>query len=202
VIVDNAAGAAEAVFRLGALGHRRIGALGTNDQLWTLQQRHDGYRHALIELGLSYDPDVVSFECAGADAAERFVRHTLAFADPPTAFFSAQHVPSRGIVRAIQSSRHPIDIAMFDEVVDTDLLSTRPHVVVASGPHRLGHIGATLAIEQLDASAGVTREARTVVLAPMIIEHDDVYRAPTLSASLAELAAYDGGRLSSVGAER
>ncbi len=189
VLVDNVAGATAAMQCLVELGHRRIGGLGNDARLWTLEQRHLGYRHGLAAAGLDYDPAIVHFDCRDDAEAERFVRAALARPDPPTAFFSAQHVPSRGLVRAMQRTGVVLDVVMFDEVVDTDLLSVRPRLVVASGPHRLGHIGAALAMEQLDADPATTRRPRSVLLPPIVIAADDVYRAPTPAESAAELAA-------------
>lgn len=188
VVVDNVEGAAAAVSALAALGHRRIGGLGTDDRLWTLQQRHDGYRRALQSLGLPYDPALADFSCRTDAAAQHFVERLLEQHDPPTAFFSAQHVTSRGLIRAAKHLGQPIEAAMFDEVVDTDLLSLQPRVVVASGPHRLGHIGATLAVDRLTAEPGDIRPPRSVVLPVLRIPEHETYRPHTLAESLAELA--------------
>lgn len=149
-VVDNRVGAAEAVARLVARGHRRIAALGTDGRLWTLQERLAGYAVGLQAAGLPYDPQIVELSSRDAAGAEENVHRMLALPDPPTAVFAAQHMAGRGTVRAMNRAGLEIDLAVFDELVDTDLLITPPVVVVASGPDRLGHLAATMVMERLD----------------------------------------------------
>jgi len=95
------------------------------------------------------------------------VHRLLGLTDPPTAVFAAQHMAGRGTMRAMRRSGVQLDLAVFDEMVDTDLLVTPPVVVVASGPDRLGSLGATMVMERLDGLAG---PARSVVLEPLFVE--------------------------------
>lgn len=188
VVVDNVAGAGAAVAELVSLGHRRIGGLGTDDRLWTLQQRHHGYRTALQDHGIGYDVALTNFDCHTDRDAERFTLDLLESADPPTAFVSVQHVTSRGLMRAVGRVDRPVAVAMFDEVIDTDLLSVKPHIVAASGPHRLGHIGATLMVERLDSTPDAEAPPRRVVLPPIMIGRGQAYSPQSLAESLDDLA--------------
>jgi LacI family transcriptional regulator len=174
VLVDNRAGAAGAVARLTARGHRRIAAIGNDPRLWTLQERHEGYRAGLSAAGLSYDPAIVEMSCGDAAGAERAVRTMLDLADPPTAVFAIQNMVRPGVVRAVRHSGISLDTAVFDELVDADLLVTPPSVVVASGPDRLGHLAASMVIERLD---GLTVPARSVVLPPVYLEAGETYQS-------------------------
>jgi LacI family transcriptional regulator len=178
-VVDNDAGAREAVARLAARGHRRIAALGNDGRLWTLRERLAGYRAGLEAVGLPYDDAIVELDCHDAAGAETVVRRLLTLDDPPTAVFAAQHMAGRGTVRAVHRTGIPLDVAVFDELVDTDLMVTPPVVVVASGPDRLGNLGATMVIERLDGYAG---PARRVVLPPMFLEEGEPYE-PSVRAS-------------------
>jgi LacI family transcriptional regulator len=166
-VVDNRSGAVEAVARLVARGHRRIAALGSDGRLWTLQERLAGYRTGLELAGLGYDPQIVQLSSGDAVGAEETMRALLALPDPPTAVFAAQHTAGRGAVRAMRRAGVDLDLAVFDELVDTDLLITPPVVVVASGPDRLGRLAATMVMERLD---GLTVPAREVVLPPMYLQ--------------------------------
>lgn len=192
VVVDNIAGAEQAVSRLIARGHRRIAALGDDSRLWTLRQRHEGYRRALEAAGLPYDERLVMLDCTDAAGAEPVVHELLALPDAPTAVFAAQHMTGRGAVRAMQHAGCSLDVAAFDEVVDTDLLVSPPLVVVASGPDRLGHLGGRMAIERLGESAGRRQPARTVVLPPLFLDQGQVYQpqavVDSLTRPLAEVA--------------
>lgn len=173
VVVDNVTGAAEAVARLVARGHRRIAALGNDGRLWTLRQRYDGYLAGLAAAGLRHDDEIVELECRDAAGAEQALRRILALPDPPTAVFAAQHMAGRGAVRVKHREGADLDVIVFDELVDTDLLVSPPLVVVASGPDRLGHAGAGMVVERLD---GFTGPARRVVLPPLYLEQGQAYR--------------------------
>lgn len=179
VVVDNALGAEQAVERLLARGHRRIAALGNDSRLWTLQRRFDGYRQALAAAGVPYDPALAELDCLDAAGAQRVVHDLLALADPPTAVFAAQHMTGRGTVRAMQHAGTALDVAVFDEVVDTDLLVAPPLVVIASGPDRLGHRGARMAIDRLDGTVSSDQPARTVVLPALLLDQGQVYTPRT-----------------------
>jgi LacI family transcriptional regulator, galactose operon repressor len=188
-VVDNRAGAEEAVARLVARGHRRIAALGNDGRLWTLGERFLGYRGGLDAAGLPFDPDLVDLNCGDAEGAARAVRRMLALDAPPTAVFAAQHMAGRGTVRVVHQTGVPLDVAVFDELVDTDLLVTPPVVVVASGPDRLGTVGATMVIERLDGYVG---KGRRVVLPPLFLAQGEAYQpsvgaAGTGSATTAEV---------------
>jgi LacI family transcriptional regulator len=172
-VVDNRAGAAEAVARLAGLGHRRIAALGNDSRLWTLQERYAGYCTGLAAAGLPLDPAVVDLDCRTADAAEAALRRMLGLTDPPSAVFAAQHMAGRGAVRVVHRTGVPLIAAVFDELIDTDLLVNPPVVVVASGPDRLGHLAARMLTERLDGLAG---PARTVVLTPQFLAQGEAYR--------------------------
>jgi len=163
-VVDNLAASRDAVTRLIALGHRRIAALGTDPRVWTVRQRLAGYRAGLAVAGLPADPALIGFGCRDAASAERALAAMLARPDPPTAVFAAQFVPGRGAVRAAYRAGVRLDVAVFDEQVDTALLATPPVVVIASGPERLGTAGATMALERLDGHRGPPRR---VVLRPV-----------------------------------
>jgi len=163
-VVDNRGGAAEAVARLVARGHRRIAAVGVDHRLWTLRERFAGYRQGLAAAGLPLDDALVDLDCRDAAGADRTVRRLTALADPPTALLAVQFMAGRGVVHAVRATGVPLDVAVFDEPVDTDLLLTPPVVVVASGPDRLGALGATMALERLDGWAG---PGRHVVLPPL-----------------------------------
>jgi LacI family transcriptional regulator len=184
-VVDNPAGAASAVSRLVALGHRRIAALGNDPRLWTPQQRLLGYRAGLAHAGLAHDPALVDLSCRDAAGAEQAVRRMLALPDPPTAVFAAEYLAGRGAVRAVHHTGVRLDVAVFDELIDTDLLVTPPVVVVVSGPDRLGRLGASMVIERLD---GMTGPARSVVLPPLFLQPGDA--AP--KAALTVVAAVPG----------
>jgi LacI family transcriptional regulator len=174
VLVDNRVGAAEGVARLVRRGHRRIAAMGNDGRLWTLQERHAGYCEGLAQARLEYDPAIVDLECIDAAGAERALKAMLELKDPPTAVFAAQNIAGRGVLRVVRKSGAALDLAVFDELMDTDLLVTPPLVVIASGPDRLGQLSANMVMERLD---GLTAPPRSLVLSPVYLEQGEAYVA-------------------------
>ena len=183
VTVDNLDGSRQAVARLLAAGHRRVAVLGTDGRLWTLERRYAGYLQALADAGLPEDGELVGLFTHDSAGAQRAVEAMLALPDPPTAVFAAQHMAGRGAMRAIRQAGAALDLAVFDEMVDTDLLVTLPVVVAASGPDRLGALAATMTLERLDGYRGA---ARDVVLPALLfgpgeryVPQDHAVRVPT-----------------------
>lgn len=164
VTVDNRAGAAEVVDRFVAAGHRRIGAVTGDLRLWTVQERMAGFTAALEAHGLAADPDLVT-PGIGPDALAA-ITGLLDRADPPTAMFSAGNRPGRHVIRAMRATGRTVDLAVFDDISDPDLLTPAP-LVAASGPERLGAIAARMAMERLD---GLTGPPRSVVLPVPILD--------------------------------
>jgi LacI family transcriptional regulator len=164
VTVDNEAGAHAVVSELIAAGHQRIAVLGDDGRLWTMQQRHRGYVRALTEAGLDVDPLLCALDCRDLSGAQAAVGAMLRLPDPPTALLAGQNVGGRGAIRAMLAVGRIIDIAVFDEVSEPDLLVVPPRVVVESDPVRLGTRAAEMTLERLD---GLAVPARGEVLPPL-----------------------------------
>lgn len=173
VTVDNVGGARTAVATLVERGHRRIAFLGSDPRISTQRRRYVGYAEALTTRGLHVDPDLTDMTCARRGDAERVTQRMLEAAEPPTAVFAGQHLAGRGALRAMRRAGVDLDMAVFDEVADTDLLAAPPVIVVTSGPDRLGALGARMAGERLD---GLDAAPRTVTLPPLILNRGTHYR--------------------------
>ncbi len=172
ITIDNEGGAAHAVAGLISSGHTRIAALGNDARLWTLKQRYLGYTRAMAAAGIPVDPQLVDLDCRDSAGAQEVVGRMLGLADPPTAVFATQNTAGRGAVRAMLAAGKVVDLTVFDEVADPDLLIIPPTVVVQSDSVRLGTAAATMTLERLD---GLEGPARSVVLPPGY----DHPRAPT-----------------------
>lgn len=99
VRMDETTAVVELMRHLIALGHRRIGHIKGPRAHGACQWRHAGYRAALREAGIAYDPALVvggqfSFE-SGIPAAHRL----LDLADPPTAIFAANDDMAAAVYR-------------------------------------------------------------------------------------------------------
>lgn len=99
VRMDETTAVVELMRHLVALGHRRIGHIKGPRAHGACQWRHAGYRAALREAGIAYDPALVvggqfSYE-SGIPAARRL----LDLADPPTAIFAANDDMAAAVYR-------------------------------------------------------------------------------------------------------
>jgi LacI family transcriptional regulator len=168
VVSDNAGGAASAVTHLIAAGHRRIGFLGDQPEIFTAAERLRGYREALARHGVPDSPELVRHPAFRAVDVDTTVRELLAGPNPPTALFTAQNLITMGALRTIHQLGLQDTIALvgFDDIPLADVLS--PGVtVVAQDPYGLGRRAAELLFSRLD---GYDGPARRVVLDTTLIE--------------------------------
>ncbi|MDT7580424.1 MAG: LacI family transcriptional regulator [Pseudonocardiales bacterium] len=100
VLATHAAGATDGVRHLVAAGHTRIAYLGDLATISTARDRLAGYRAALSEAGLAYDPSLVAQDLRTADLAEQAADALFRRTDPPTALFTARNTVTIGAVRA------------------------------------------------------------------------------------------------------
>jgi LacI family transcriptional regulator len=177
VTIDNQAAAQLAVEGLIAAGHRRIAVIGFDARLWTMSERYEGYRRALDVAGIPVDPDLDATNCHDAAEALTAVAAMLARPAPPTAVFAIQHRAGRAAIRAMLDAGVVLDLAVFDEVADPDLLVIPPLMVVESDPIQLGTAAAAMTLERLDGLAGA---ARSLVMLP-VFEHPRATRAVALT---------------------
>lgn len=89
VASDNLTGAITATNYLISLGHRRIGHLSGRPDLRSSELREQGYRQALQEAGITFDPALVRVGGYDPDTAAAPARELLTLADRPTAIFAA-----------------------------------------------------------------------------------------------------------------
>jgi LacI family transcriptional regulator len=150
VIEDDVAGAREATGHLLGHGHRRVAFIGDTLEIATTARRLRGYREALVEAGIPYEPSLVALEAeTGSTSGELTVR-LLESAEPPTALFSSNARCSLGIVPALQSlDRSDVGLISFGDFPLAGSLRP-PLTVVDQDPARLGHVAATRLFERLD----------------------------------------------------
>ena len=104
VLIDNRVAALEAVNRLIALGHRRIGLICGQDDIFTFRERRAGYRDALLAAGLQPDPALDTAVAFSLNGGYGECKRLLALPDPPTAVFATNHEMTLGAWIALQES--------------------------------------------------------------------------------------------------
>ncbi|MEX1077634.1 MAG: LacI family DNA-binding transcriptional regulator [Homoserinimonas sp.] len=158
VTLDNASGAKELTEYL--LGRAQTVATITGPLVTTTaSERLTGYRLALAEAGIAFNPDYFIesdySEQGGYDATMRL----LALPEPPDAIFAGNNAMAHGMVRALrENGREPRDIALasFDPL---NWLADPTHsVAVLNVPsYEMGRTAARMLIERIQGSQSAPR---------------------------------------------
>ena len=157
VLVDNRPAARQAVIRLLEQGHRRIGYLGDDQDIWPVRERYEGYLSAFAGSGASPDPLLVrhglrSRPAAAAAAAELAA---LPSQSRPTALFTANDLTTMGVIDSGMHSR--LALVGFDEFALADKL-TPPISLVAQDPDMIGTTAATRLFARINGDVTPPRE--------------------------------------------
>jgi LacI family transcriptional regulator len=139
VLVDNAGGGRAAVGRLLEEGHRRIGLLLDSLSIYTMRERLAGAQAALALAGIAFDEALVGHDVRTPQDAAAAVRHMLAHADPPTAFFCLNNRITIGALEELWRQASDAGLVGFDDFEVAHLMP-RPFTVVAYDPRELARI--------------------------------------------------------------
>lgn len=139
---QNLEGALAATRHLIELGHRRIGFLGGRRDLESAQLREQGYRAALHEAGITFDPALVLDGGFKEATAEAPARRLLALPDRPTAIFAANDLSAIQTMRTAHELglEVPTDLSVigFDNVPES-ALTQPPLTTVDQSIQSLGY---------------------------------------------------------------
>ena len=121
VLIDNTDAAFKATAYLASVGHKQIGYLQSSFSIKNFYYRGEGYRRALHENGIPFQPEYVfrlrpSMEGSCEDMAAALLKKPKL----PTAFFADNDMIALGAVRALQQAgiRVPEDVSVvgFDDL--------------------------------------------------------------------------------------
>ncbi len=162
---DSEAGAYLLVQHLIKLGHRRIAILSGKRTISTSADRIAGYRRALADAGMEFDPSIVRDAGFSTEAGYAMAREILATTPRPTAIFAANNFIAFGTIQAIREKGLviPDDISLvcFDDVPAAWLVD--PFLTcVQQDAYTIGRQAAELLFTRLESSPGTRR--RSVVL--------------------------------------
>lgn len=141
VVPDEFNGGYSATLALLAKGHKRIGFLNVNPiepGVPASIGRLNGYKQALAEYNLHYDPAIIRFGNGDADSGYRYTYEVMSLPQPPTALFCGNDRMAMGAYNALRelNLRMPNDVAVvgFDnqELITTAL---RPSLTSVQLPH-------------------------------------------------------------------
>lgn len=140
--VTNWSGAKEAVQHLLQLGHKRIGMIAGRSHSPAGAARLHGYRAALEEAGITFDPGIVRATDFDYDEALAGALHILRSPDRPTALFAASDAQAMGVLEAARQCglSVPRDLAVmsFDDSL-VAAMACPPLSAVRQPFEELGH---------------------------------------------------------------
>jgi LacI family transcriptional regulator len=152
VVPDNRAGARAAVRHLISLGHRRIAFFGGVPGMVVGEERIAGYRDALQEAGIAFEPSRVVEGLPTRDGGRAFVRKSLKLKSPPTAALCFSDVVAIGAIHALRDSGRVVgeDFAIigFDDIDEAKHMSPALTSVAVDG-RGLGETAAHLLMRQI-----------------------------------------------------
>jgi LacI family transcriptional regulator/LacI family xylobiose transport system transcriptional regulator len=140
--VTNWNGARDAMQHLLGLGHTRIGMVAGRSHSLAGAARLHGYRAALEEAGIAYDPAIVRSTDFDYDEALAASLHILRCEEPPTAVFAASDAQALGVLEAARQEGFgvPDDLAVmsFDDTL-VAAMACPPLSAVRQPFEELGH---------------------------------------------------------------
>jgi LacI family transcriptional regulator len=163
---DDRGGAREATLHLIGHGHSRIGFLGDDVTAPTIAARLAGYRDALAEAGLPFDPSLVALGAATRpSAATALARLRDPEGTGATAVFSSDARCTMAVAPAVTAN--PIALTAFGDFPLADTL-TPSITVMAQDPSALGRLAAARLFER--AAHPSRRLRRRTVLPVTLVE--------------------------------
>lgn len=145
VETDNFGGARNATSYLIRLGHRRIGFVAGRSDLRSAAAREAGYRQALSEAGLPFDPARVVVGNYERECAREAAQRLLTRGDRPTAVFAANDLSALVLIEVARELglEVPRDLSVvgFDDVPE----ASRYPLPLTTVRQPMGQIGAAAA---------------------------------------------------------
>ena len=156
VSIDNEQAAYDAVCRLLEQGRRSIAYLGVQNDLISSKLRLDGYRRALTQFGVAFDPALLCYGNYGYGSGSRAIAGLLKTGRQLDAVFAISDHMAAGAVSALKNAalRVPQDVAVigFDNTDITHLFDP-PLSTVAQPQRELGEIAFQMLYDNLKTGA-------------------------------------------------
>ena len=174
VYLDNVAGGDLATRHLLAAGHRRVAHIAGLSTIQDARDRLAGYRRALADHGIGYDPSLVVDGGFVEEGGQRAMQALLANGRAFTAVFAANDQSAAGAMRALRDAglRVPDDVSVvgFDDTLLAHYLV--PSLTTVRQPlQEMGQAAAMLALARLGIAA---REEVTLRFEPVLVERESV----------------------------
>jgi len=178
ITVDNRHGGWLATEHLIHLGHRRIayvtGAVNHSDD----QERLAGYRQALEQAGIAFDPALVVPGTGRAGGGERALPVLTALDEPPTAVFCYNDMTAIGLIHAARQMGLPVPEALavvgFDDILFASFVQP-PLTTVAQPMSEMGKQALEMVLSLIDdGDSSRGRVTNIVVQGTLIVRESSV----------------------------
>jgi LacI family transcriptional regulator len=180
VLSENIKGVTEAVQYLSALGHRRIGFIGSDLRLTSGRERLQGFQNAMRAVGLEWHESWVETATENTDPeGYRATRTVCSGPEGPDALIVASSALAGGVLRALRELelRVPRDLSvvLFDDPRWASFADP-PLTVMAQDAYGLGARAAEIILSSLERGAANPKRAQqrpqTVRLGTRLIVRD------------------------------
>ncbi len=172
VSVDNRHGGHLATMHLIQSGHRRIAYVSGPANHSNDAERLSGYRQALEEAGIPFDPALVVPGNGRLDGGERALHRLNELDVPPTAVFCYNDVTAIGLLSTARSLgiRVPQDLAVvgFDNI-PMAAHSCPPLTTIAQPQREMGQMATTMALELMKEDDAPVRLSNVFVKGELVV---------------------------------
>jgi len=171
VIVDDFAGAFDAVEYLIKTGCRRIAHFAAPQQLKIGYLRQRGYISALEKNGIAVDDELI-IKCDTHDEALEKTNKLMALPVPPDAIFCVNDLTATGVLKILKrlQLRVPDDVSVIgfsDGLVST--VTDPPLTTVSQHGFQLGQIAARILLHRIESDIGNLKPVTEVIKTDLII---------------------------------
>jgi LacI family transcriptional regulator len=173
VVVENRAGAEEAVRHLIGHGHKRIACLGYDESVYAVRERVEGYRSAMHAAGFK---PILALGINSLEGTRKWLQTALKSSDRPTAIFALNHRTATFLLRLLTEFgvSVPREMALigFDDFDLAGLVSPAL-TTVAQSPSELARRAMALLIDRI----GDHRRGAEFVPAKIVLPVNLIIRA-------------------------
>ncbi|MFO7658565.1 MAG: LacI family DNA-binding transcriptional regulator [Bacteroidales bacterium] len=152
VVVENRNGAYSAVDYLAKKGYKRIAFISGLPQLPSSRQRESGYKDALVDNGLAFDPSLVKYGDSRHESGVRLSEELLNLETPADAIFTGNNLITLGALETIHKRglKIPDEVAIvgFDDMYWSISLNP-PLTAVRQPAYEIGKRAAELLIQRI-----------------------------------------------------
>lgn len=170
VVADGEWGGRLATAHLIGLGHRRIAYLAGPSRSFSHRSRLRGYRKALLDAGIGFDPAFVVGGTASIAAGRGAMAALLSLRRPPSAVFAFDDLMAIGALEEIRrmGRRVPDDVAVvgFDDI-DLAAHVDPPLTTIAQPKAAMGRLAADRLLDAIGAQS--PPQNRIVTLMPELV---------------------------------